>query len=197
MAQLLFFDQGHRYTIDGRELPSVSQLCRFLSREIYGEINQYTLDAAASRGTKVHKATEVLDLYGKADVDDDLLPYLNAYLKFRREHTVQWERVEYATYHPEDGYAGTIDRYGDVDGKQAVVDFKTTYTVHKPLCAASLNLYRRMMEATGNRVDALYILHLRKDESYKLVEFPISDDLPNALLTLHRALEKKGRKKNA
>ncbi len=197
MAQLLFFDQGHRYTVDGQELPSVSQLCRFLSREIYGEINQYTLDAAASRGTKVHKATEALDLYGKVDVDDDLLPYLNAYLKFRREHTVQWERVEYATYHPEDDYAGTIDRYGDVDGKRAVVDFKTTYTVHKPLCAASLNLYRRMMEANGNRVDALYILHLRKDGNYKLVEFPISDDLPNALLTLHRALEKKGRKKNA
>ncbi len=197
MAQLLFFDQGHRYTVDGRELPSVSQLCRFLSREIYGEINQYTLDAAASRGTKVHKATEVLDLYGKADVDDDLLPYLNAYLKFRREHTIQWERIEHAVYHPEDDYAGTIDRYGDVDGKRAVVDLKTTYTIHKPLCTASLNLYRRMMEAHGNRVDALYILHLRKDESYKLMEFPISDDLPNALLTLHRALEKKGRKKNA
>lgn len=200
MAQLLFFDQGHRYTVDGRELPSVTQLCRFLSREVYGGINQYTLDAAADRGTKVHKATEVLDLYGKVDVDDDLLPYLNAYLKFRREHTIRWDRVEYAAYHPEDGYAGTIDRYGEVDGKRAIVDLKTTCTVHKPLCAASLNLYRRMMEAHGNPVDALYILHLRKDGSYKLVEFQADDNLPNALLTLHRALEKKekkGRKKNA
>ena len=35
MATLLFFDQGHKYTLDGEELPSVSELCRFLSREIY------------------------------------------------------------------------------------------------------------------------------------------------------------------
>lgn len=197
MAQLLFFDQGHRYTIDGRELPSVSQLCRFLSREIYGDVSQFTLDAAAARGTKVHKATEVLDLYGKADVDDDILPYLNAYLKFRREHEVTWEKVEYATYHPEDGYAGTIDRYGIVDGKRAIVDFKTTYTIHKSLCAASLNLYRRAMEAHGFTVDTLYILHLKKDGTYRLAEFAIDDVLPGALLTLHHTLEKKGRKKNA
>lgn len=197
MAQLLFFDHGHRYTVDGQELPSVSQLCRFLSREVYGDVNQYTMDAAAARGTAVHKATEVLDLYGKADVSDDILPYLNAYLRFRREHQAAWEKVEYATYHPRDRYAGTIDRYGSLDGKRAIVDYKTTYTVHKPLCAASLNLYRRAMEAHGFPVDALYILHLRKDETYRLVEFPVDDALPDALLTLHRTLEKKGRKKNA
>lgn len=31
MATLLFFDQDHRYTLDGEDLPSVSELCRFLS----------------------------------------------------------------------------------------------------------------------------------------------------------------------
>lgn len=196
MATLLFFDKGHKYTVDGQELPSVSELCRFLSREIYGDINQYTLDNAADRGTRVHKATESLDLYGKVDVDDDILPYVNAYLKFRGEHNVKWEKVEYAAYHPDDGYAGTIDRYGLVDGKRALVDFKTTYTVHKPLCAASLNFYRRILEAHSMAVDVLYILHLKRDGSYRLVEFQVDDVLPLALLTLHRTLQKKGRKKH-
>ena len=41
MATLLFFDQGHKYTLDGEELPSVSELCRFLSREIYGDVAQW------------------------------------------------------------------------------------------------------------------------------------------------------------
>lgn len=31
MATLLFFDQGHKYTLDGEELPSVTTITRFLS----------------------------------------------------------------------------------------------------------------------------------------------------------------------
>lgn len=194
MATLLFFDQGHKYTVDGQDLPSVSELCRFLSREIYGDINQYTLDAAADRGTRVHKATEALDLYGKVDVDDDILPYLQAYLDFRKEHQVTWEKIEYATYHPEDGYAGTIDRYGVLDGKRVIVDYKTTSVIHKPLCTATLNLYRRTMVRNGFQVDALFILQLKKDGKYRLMEFAADDELPSALLTLHHTMEKKGRK---
>lgn len=194
MATLLFFDQGHRYTLDGEDLPSVSELCRFLSREIYGTVAQYTLDAAADRGTRVHKLCEVLDLYGKADVPDDLLPYVQAYLQFRRDHAVQWDKVEYAAHHPVDRYAGTIDRAGLMDGRRAIVDLKTSYQVQRPLALAQLNLYRRMLEHDSDwQADALYILHLKKDGSYKLIPFDRDDELPAALLKLHRTLQKKTR----
>nr|DAD70911.1 MAG TPA: exonuclease [Siphoviridae sp. ctvok7] len=196
MATLLFFDQGHKYTLDGEELPSVSELCRFLSREIYGDVAQWRLDQAADRGTAVHKATEALDKYGKVDVQDGILPYLQAYLSFRREHPVEWQKIEYATHHPDRRYAGTIDRYGLVDGAASLVDIKTSYTIHKPLCAAQLNLYRWILEAEGRPVDRLYILHLKKDGAYKLQQFEKDDALPEALLTLHEALKKKRRKKN-
>lgn len=196
MATLLFFDQGHKYTLDGEELPSVSELCRFLSREIYGDVAQWRLDQAADRGTAVHKATEALDKYGKVDVQDGILPYLQAYLSFRREHPAEWQKIEYATHHQARRYAGTIDRYGLVDGAASLVDIKTSYTIHKPLCAAQLNLYRWMLEAEGRPVDQLYILHLKKDGTYKLQQFEKDDALPEALLTLHNALKKKRRKKN-
>lgn len=196
MATLLFFDQGHRYTLDGEDLPSVSELCRFLSREIYGTVHQYTLDKAADRGSRAHKACEVLDLYGKADVSDDILPYVQAYIAFRREHTVTWDRIEHAAHHAKDLYAGTIDRRGLVDGKHAIVDLKTTAVIHRPLCLAQLNLYRRILEQDGTwDAEALYILQLRKDGSYKLVPFERDDTLPEALLTIHRTLQKKPRRK--
>lgn len=193
MATLLFFDEGHKYTLDGEELPSVSELCRFLSREIYGEITQYKLDNAAERGTAVHKATEILDKYGTVDVQDDILPYVQAYLKFRREHEIEWTRIEFSIHHPEEKYAGTIDRYGKLDGKMALVDLKSTYTVHKPLCLASLNLYRMALEANGYGVEKLFILHLKKDGTYKLAEFDVDDVLPRSLITLHNLLKKKRR----
>lgn len=197
MATLLFFDQGHKYTLDGEELPSVSELCRFLSREIYGDVAQWRLDNAADRGTAVHKATEALDKYGKVDVQDGILPYLQAYLKFRGEHTADWQKIEYTAYHPAFRYAGTIDRYGLIDGAAALLDIKTSYTIHKPLCAAQLNLYRWLLEAQGLPVDKLFILHLKKDGIYKLLPFEQNNALPEALLTLHNALKKKARKRNA
>ena len=197
MAQLLFFDQGHRYTLDGEDLPSVSEICRFLSREIYGDIVQWRLDNAAERGTAVHKACEALDKFGSVDVQEDILPYVQAYLKFRQDHEVSWEKIEYASHHPTDLYAGTVDRYGLLDGRRTIIDLKSTYTIHKPLCASQLNLYRRMLQANGFEVECLYILHLKKDGGYKLVSFEENDTLPEALLTLHNTTKKKVRNRNA
>lgn len=75
MANLVFFEENHRYTVDGEEVPSVSELTRFIAREIYGEIQQTVLDTAAARGTKVHKAAEALDKFGSVEIDDDLSGY--------------------------------------------------------------------------------------------------------------------------
>lgn len=195
MATLLFFDHGHKYTLDGEELPSVSELCRFISREIYGDVSQYNLDRAAERGTSVHKATEALDKYGKIDVEDWILPYVQAYIKFRQEHAAAWQKIEFSTHHPTDKYAGTLDRYGVLDGTLSILDIKTSYAIHAPLCSAQLNLYRRMMEANQFQVEKLFILHLKKDAQYKLKEFPFDDAVPDGLLALHNALKKKARSK--
>lgn len=189
MNILQFFDKGHIYMLDGQRLPCVSDLCRFLHREIYKDAPLWQMEAAADRGTKVHAATEALDMTGRAEIEDEYLPYLQAYAAFRREHDVQWELIEHPDYHPAHRYAGTIDRYGMVDGFMTLLDIKTTYRVYKPLCSASLNLYRMMLEARGRSVERLMILHLKKDGSYKLIRFDAEDAVPMALLTLHTALK--------
>lgn len=173
----------------------MSEITRFVSREVYGDVTQFKLDNAADRGTKIHKATEILDKYGKAEIDDEYVGYLKAYVAFRKEHKVEYEKIEYATHHPTSGYAGTIDRYGTIDGARAILDIKTSYAVQKVLYGAGQNLYRQMFEAQGFTVDKLYILHLKNDGTYKLIELEKSDEIANACLCLHKALKKKPRKK--
>jgi hypothetical protein len=193
MADLEFYDKGHIYMQGGERLPCVSDLCRFLHKEIYRDAPVWQMEAAADRGTAVHKATELLDTTGTAEISSEYAPYLEAYASFLREHCVEWELVEHPDYHPAYRFAGTIDRYGMVDGYKTLLDIKTTYTVYKPLCSASLNLYRMMLEARQKSVERLMILHLKKDGKYKLIQFNFDDLVPMALITLHTALQRKHR----
>lgn len=116
MARLIFFDDTHTYTVDGEVFPSVSEISRFASREIYGEVMQYNLDHAASRGSAVHKATEILDKYGKVKCDEDIEPYIRAYVKFRKDFGIDdYTHIEKALANEQLKYAGTLDRINTID----------------------------------------------------------------------------------
>ena len=120
MARLIFFDDTHTYTVDGEEFPSVSEISRFASREVYGDVSQFNLDNACSRGSAVHKATEILDKYGKCECDEDIEPYIRAYVKFRKDFGIKdYAHIEKALAHEELKYAGTIDRIYTIDEKFA------------------------------------------------------------------------------
>lgn len=195
MGKLIFFDKDHTYQVDGDTVPSVSEVLRFMSREIYDTVNQYTLDNAADRGSRVHKACENLDRYGSCEVSSDIEPYIRAYMKFRKECKPVWSRIEQAFYHPDLGYAGTLDRYGLIDGRHFIVDFKTNAQIKVPLVTAQLNGYDLMAECDGLPVEGLAVLQLRKDETYRFREIDQNPEAFLACLTLHGALKKKPRKK--
>lgn len=195
MARLVFTEENHEYEVDGQIVPSVSEICRFISREIYSDAPQFQLEQAADRGTRIHKITESLDRYGDAEADDDILPYIEAFIQFRHDHDVNWELIEKPMYNQKDGYCGTVDRYGGVDGHKAIVDIKSSSQIQKVAVAAQLTLYKMMAEGNGFPVSKLYVLHLTKDKGYKLKEIEPDYDLANAVLTLHRRLEKKHKRK--
>ena len=195
MPDLTFLEKNHIYLLDGEDLPCVSDLCRFLHREIYKDAPKWQMEAAALRGSAVHAATQALDTLGRAEIEEEHLPYIAAYKAFLAAHSVSWSMIEQPLYHPEHRYAGTVDRYGLLDGHAALVDIKTTYTVYKPLCRAQLNLYRLMLIARGCPVDRMYILHLKRDGTYKLIPTETDEPLTLALITLHNALAKRKRKR--
>lgn len=218
MKNLKFFDEGHRYELNGVELPSVSEISRFANREVYGnDISKYVLDKACERGTSVHKATEELDKTGKCEISPEYAEYLNAYVKFRKDFNIkEYTYIEKPLADEEMGYAGTLDRVYVIDedfakavkkycktdisnciGKYAIIDLKTSGTVKKQLAQIQLPAYSNLLcSALSNCADFLGILHLKKDGKYKLT--PYEDDLSlfNACLTLHKAFAKKLKIKN-
>ena len=94
MAQLIFYDTGHTYEVDGVKMDSVSEILRFLSKEEYDDINQYHLDNAAERGTAVHKACEALYKYGSVECTPDVEPYVMAFLQFLKDHKCDFTDIE-------------------------------------------------------------------------------------------------------
>ena len=199
MAQILkFYEQDHEYQLGDETIPSVSEITRFASREVYSDVTQYTLDNAADRGRRVHKATELIDKYGECDVEADIAPYVKAYLKFLKEKQPEYKHIEKAYASEEDKYAGTLDRVGSVKGYDglSIIDIKSSSTVQKVLAQIQLNGYKRLYEQnTGEEISHLLILHLKNDETYKLDEIPIDDTLFVSCFNLHNALKKKKRGK--
>lgn len=192
---LQFFDTGHRYELDGAEIPSVSEIIRFLSREVYGDIDKYVLDNAADRGTRVHQATERIDKLGVADCDLDIVGYVQAYVQFRRDHSVKWDAIELPLAHRDKQYAGTIDRRGMVDGQYCTLDIKTSAVIKKTLVKAQLNGYEDMARSNGlPPADVLYCLQLKPAGKYALYPAAIDNTEFAACLALHAALRKKHRR---
>lgn len=190
--ELVFREEDHKYFLNGEEIPSVSELTRFLSREVYGEADPIALERAAEKGTAVHDALQMLDEKGEVEVDDEYAGYIQAYLKFREDHDVEWRKIEWMVH--TDKYAGRIDRYGYVDGVPCIVDFKTTSRIskaHEVLYTAALSLY---LMAIKRPVDMLYIIQLKNDGTYKLIPINADTGLATACIVLHSAFSKAKRR---
>lgn len=174
---LTFNEEKHEYLLDGERLPSVTEILSPLQEESFAAINPAVLQAAANRGTAVHEITEAMDY--DLDYEDlispDLAPFADAYDEFLMDHEVEWLGVEMPVHFFEQ-YAGTVDRFGYIDGIPAVLDIKTVQSPsieQKVSVACQLYAYDRAIKACFEEMQsshmAHYALYLKKDGTYKLL----------------------------
>lgn len=202
MAKLVFFDERHEYQIDGVKVPSVSEILRFISREIYGDVNQFALDNACNRGSNVHKATEILDKYGEVTCTEDIEGYIKAYVSFRRDNSIMSDKflaIEKSYGSLELGYAGTVDRIvkTENDGEVWLYDLKTSYAAQKKLWSAALNGYKQLVEAISPEIKIIRMsdIHLKSDGTYSIIDINPDPTVFNCCLTIHNFIKSKQRKK--
>lgn len=168
---MLHFEAStHTYTVGGERIPSVTQVLDMLTD--LDTIPRAKLKYAAERGDAVHFACELHD-QGDLDwstLDDELVPYVEGWIKFLRQTGFQHDKIEHRMFHPAMRFAGTLDRTGILYDKPTVLDIKAvvkTYPTTGPQVAA----YEALLKATepdGPKSYERYAVQLCKDGTYRL-----------------------------
>jgi hypothetical protein len=165
----------HTYLLGGRALPSVTQVLKHAGLVSYAHIPQDVLARASHRGKWVHAKCQAiddgLDLPG---MPEEYQPWVDAYLKFKRETGFILELNEYRSFHKHFRYAGTMDRTGilsHLSRSRWLIDFKTG--IYLPGHRFQLAAYAALLREPRRYKRA--ILQLCGDGSYKLHPHPNGD----------------------
>lgn len=172
---LQFDSDKHEYRFGGISVPGVTSILAPLVD--YSMVNQELLERARLLGQAVHLTTE---LYDQDQLDFDtldpvLVPYLDAWIRFRKEVDFQPIGIEQRVYHPSFRYAGTLDRTGIVRDKMAVLDIKKMLVLG-PVIGVQLAAYEKAVNVAlpadcKNRIETRYALGLQADGTYRLQQY--------------------------
>lgn len=180
---LSFEPTAHRYTWNGRRIPSVTQALHTLFD--FSSVPPAMLERKRIIGTHVHRAIE-LELVGQLDVssvDPVCMPYFNAWRRFRDENRFEPILIEYLVTNAELGeslrYGGRLDQWGLLSGYPALIDWKTALLLNGPAVGAQLAAYLKalvsMRTVTAALSDRRFALKLGPDGRYKLERFRALD----------------------
>lgn len=164
------------YTSDKKQVPGATTILRVLGNgALVNWANRLGLDGidsskfrdeAAATGTLAHYLVE-RELDGGPRELDDFTPAqltraeyaVAAFRAWRAEHDLAPVMVEGRLVSDVHRYGGTIDLYGDVDGKPTIVDYKTSngiFLEHKCQVAA----YVKLLIEHGHRVKSARLVRL-------------------------------------
>lgn len=158
----------HTYSRNGLVVPGVTSVIESVLDQFAG-VPQEVLEQARIRGQHVHKATALYDLddLDIATLDVALLPFLEAWIKFRKETGFHPLAVEEQIYHPRYHYAGTFDRVGALFGELALIDIKSG-AVFPSVGPQSVAYAAAYNHRRADKIRTRWAVQLSADGNYKL-----------------------------
>lgn len=162
-----FEPQGHVYRVDGRQVPSVTEILEpYTSLEF---VDRETLRRAAEFGDHVHLACHLYDI-GELDegaLDPELAPYLDGWKAFLRDSGAVVLLSEYRVASRKYGYAGTFDKLLFWGKSKRKVDIKSGSVVPKTVGPQTAAYVQAYAEETGKHIRDRYCIHLPGDGKYR------------------------------
>jgi hypothetical protein len=168
-----FIEETHTYLNGGRVVPSVTQILERAGLVCYDHIPKPILDHKAEVGTAAHAAAHYFDEgdLQLTTVDDEVMPYLDAWMLFRQETRFAARAIERRGIARVDGmeYGYTFDRDGLLDGRATLLEIKCTAGVEiswGPQTAA----YEMALRAEDGVARQRVAVHLKPTGSYSLLK---------------------------
>lgn len=145
-VQIAFDDDAHRYMVDGERFPNVTTILGVVDKSAAlmawavretreGRDYKATRDTAATRGTSVHDALEILARDNTPPLldqfPDEDRGYVQALAKWWIDHRPSPIWVEQLVASTEHRYAGKLDLICEIQGVPHLVDLKTSKRVYE------------------------------------------------------------------
>jgi hypothetical protein len=176
--QITFLDNRFYHTEDGSFVPSVTTILEAYPKgaafyawlKQNGEDSDTIRDEAGRRGSIVHSLTERYDNGDEVNLmtEDGYIPYkmvewamFERYVEFRNKIKLSVLHTELRLVDTDLGFAGTIDRVIELNGKKVLIDIKTSGSVW-PSYWLQLAAYRKLLENHygADTIDEVAILWL-------------------------------------
>ena len=151
--------------------PRVTQILKEAGLVNLDHINQDILNRASAFGTAVHEACRLYDLddLNENTLDPALRPYLNAWIKFKKDSLLENIQIEQSVISKRYQYRGTPDRISLFKGKITVIDIKTGQIY--PSAAIQTAAYLEAYNSGKSRIEKAkerLVIQLCKDGLYRL-----------------------------
>jgi len=174
--QITFLDQRFYGNDSDGYVPSVTTILNAYPKDAgfyqwlksVGEDADTIRDEAGKRGSIVHELTEQYDngeeinfLNGSGSINFKLAEWamFEKYVDFVKRYNPKNDLMEANYINYDLGFAGTIDRVIEINGKKILMDIKTSNAVHESYWL-QLAAYRELLRVNDVRVDEVAILWL-------------------------------------
>lgn len=172
--KLIFNEEKHEYTLNGKKLISVTQLMQKhgLSPS-YAGVSSEVLKAKAERGTLIHEEIEAFNKRGEIGFTPEMAQFKDYVQKNKIDVLESESRVH------NDIVAGTIDLILDDEHFTPIIaDIKTTYTLHQEAVSWQLSIYLKLWLDT-KKIPFTWsnwkgqAFHFNKDSVLTVVDIPL------------------------
>lgn len=161
---VVFRSIDHSYSVDGKTVPSITQVMKMYGPNIYSNVPTDVLARAAAKGTDMHNTIEKYEALGISSYSSEL----EGYKRLKRSYGLNPVGMEVMVVIFDDNgnplCAGRLDflLFTGNSNSVAIMDLKRTSSYHAENVSMQLNLYLKGFEQCfGIDVEKLICLRLR------------------------------------